>query len=152
MSSFGDLVEMRPIDWYDGIVTGLVTFSNDARWFYASMLGWSMDLSEKIYALVPLREESVERLLSLLRTQRAPFNADIEEWNSIQREAYLLKRSISGKVAIVRCRELDSGVLSLAEVDIDENGLREALGQDVEMALAEGQAERWLELLATTQR
>lgn len=146
MRSSGDVLEVRPIEWYDGVVSGLVTFSSDPHWFYASLLGWSLELDERVYGLVPLSEDVARRMLALI--PRVPGNADGDRWNSIQREVGHLKRHYEGKVTIVRCRNLGEPVLSCVEMDVDEHELRQALGQDIEVASGEGHAEKWLELLS----
>jgi hypothetical protein len=145
MRSLGELAEVRVIEWYDGIVSGLVRFSVHSHWSYVSLLGWSPHLQEKLYALVPLDVATAKRILPLVAITSGSSGA--EDWFAIQKEVELLKRAYRGSVYLIRCRNLEEPALAMMEVGIDDHGIRHHLGREVDVAVAEGEMERWLELL-----
>lgn len=137
-------IETVPIAWYDGIVSGLVRSPASAEWHFASLLAWSHETHEKVYAIVPLNRKRADRLLSLAIDGRS--GANEEHWQAVLSELSIFRSEVSGKAILVRCRDLGGFVTAIAGVDVDDFGLRSQLGQDVELAFSEERIEIWLGL------
>jgi len=148
MSDRFEIQNLHAIDWYDGVVTGLVQRVDSSRWWLASLLAWYPDLGERIYALVPLDNEVAGRLLAVV-SERAEAEDDKQrKWDAIQQALADIRREQRGAVQLLRCRSLGEPVLGHAEVDIGEPSVRDAIGQDIETAIAGSQdaaGRRWIE-------
>jgi hypothetical protein len=140
------ITESHPIDWYDGLVTGLVRLRGQSEWFYVSLLAWSMRLEEKVFAVVAVTDEIAQRLIALL--SKTAEGATEETWSAIQKEVARLRTEASGKARLIRCKEFGEPAAAEMEVELDELDLRDQLGQDIQSSLDEKQVKRWLGLEA----
>jgi hypothetical protein len=138
------VTEGRPIHWYDGLVSGLARLRCEPGWFYVSLLAWSHDVDEQVFAVIPISAEFADRITRLLPSQ--PSSGSEEQWQAIDREVSKLRSEYRGTVRLIRCRHFGDPIVALAEIDIDALGLRAHIGQDLENALCEEQIEKWIGL------
>jgi hypothetical protein len=58
------------IDWYDGIISALVKFTDVHDWFLMSMAAWDLNQSSKVYTLKTLSPSILEELLKKFKVTR----------------------------------------------------------------------------------
>ena len=138
---------VRSIEWYDGVVLGIVRRQHPPGLFLASLLAWNVERNERAYALVPLAEEEARSLnLAVENVQ----SANEEDWLKIQIKIERLVRAYSGPVEIGVCRRLGDGFWRSAMFSIGDEGIRDQLVPDVEEVVEAGRLEMWVERIAMT--
>jgi len=137
------VVDSHPIDWYDGMVSGLARLRDEPGWFYVSLLAWSQEVDEQVLALLPASDEFANRVLCMLPGDSS---GNEEQWQAINAEVLKHRVGYQGKVRLIRCRHFGDPIIALAEIDVDDLGLREQLGRDVQSALHDDEVEKWLGL------
>jgi len=138
------ITESHPIDWYDGLVSGLIRIRGQSEWFYVSLLAWSMRLEEKVFAVVSVPDKIAQRLSALLSNTAEATRE--KRWSAIQHEIAGLRAEASGKARLIRCRDFGEPAAAEMEVELDELDLRDQLGQDIQSSLDEMQVKRWFGL------
>jgi hypothetical protein len=58
------------LDWYDGILTAVVQFSDKENWHLVSLRAWDLNKREKVYSLNELTVEDNRKILSLFKDQK----------------------------------------------------------------------------------
>lgn len=143
------IAEARVIDWYDGIVSGLLRLQSFQKWFFVSLLAWNQQADRKVFAVFELAESQSDRLMHLLSNGEE--GETERRWKDIQDEIKVLRESLQGRIILVECRDIDSPISSTSEIDIDQKGIREQIGQSVEQALSANRIETWFGHLGLTE-
>lgn len=127
---------MEPIeilDWYDGVVVGLVRLSWTEGLFLASLLCWSQQKRRRVLGLLRVDDAEAGKIK----------HAAAGEW--LELVAYL--RDLAGRAtgdAMVLSTDEESGVITtVTTVPVEE--VREHMLSDVERSL-EPERQRWLAL------
>ena len=137
-SSF-TISQLQVIDWYDGIVVALVRFEEGEGWFLASLLAWRQDGDERVYALVPIGGQFLERMLDVAREGNTKRN-----WQEIKKQLARFRNQCTADAIVIRCRELGARVYAVAEMSLETLGLRAQIGQEVDGAISEERVDIWL--------
>lgn len=126
------VVPVEILDWYDGLVTGVVRLSWEDGWFLASLLSWSQESRRRAFGLIRVQEVDVERIKHI---------AGGGQWPDVMAHLQALCCRATGEALVVSVDERSDVVLAAKRLSIDD--LRDDMLSQVERALAP-ERRKWL--------
>lgn len=131
MSAERTVEPVKILDWYDGLVSGVVRVSWVEGRFLAALLCWSMDRRLRVYALRRLGELDLREL-------------EQSDWLRLTTTIERIFLVDGASVSLI-CVDEQNGIV-VAEEDVPASEVEGQLALDVEQALAPQQA-TWLSRL-----
>ncbi|MCJ8337089.1 MAG: hypothetical protein MJK10_01335 [Pseudomonadales bacterium] len=135
-----EIDKIKVIDWYDGVVTGLITITDRTGWFFASLLAWNPESQEKIFSIFPLNMECSDRLIEILSD-----DSDSGVWSSLEHEIITIRTNYLGNVMVIKCLDLGEPVISGFEDDLDVLQIRSQVGRDIEDVILDDRSTAWFD-------
>ena len=123
------------IDWYDGVVTALVAKQPGDTWLLASLLSYNISARERVYALLPVKDQIAASMLRELDAGEESDEDKGQRWDYLTRAIAEIADSAVGQVEIVRCKSLLEDFLTTWTADIADPEIRKRIGQQVEGAI-----------------
>ena len=121
------------LDWYDGIVVGVVRVGRTSTLFLAALLCWAQERRRRVYALLEIERAEVDRL-----------QAAGGDWSRLEAEVEHSFAEANREISIV-CMDERSAAVE-AEKRVPSSDVLVDLVSDVEEALAPERM-RWLDML-----
>jgi hypothetical protein len=116
---------LEVIDWYDGIVQALVSTNWLPNISLCSLLAFDVETKRRVFGLLPLAEEEVSKIKSLLN----------KDWDLLATYLKELWLKVSENVTLISCKDPENQII--AKTVVEANKLRGEKFLDIEDAVSE---------------
>lgn len=135
-----EVINTRIIDWYDGIVAGLLRIKNFDCWLHVNVVAIDESTRNKIYLALILNDDQAQEYTDALEC-----NLDRDEkWNRLQKLNKQLSQSYSKAIHIIACKDLESGSTTVTKPILGELSLSQYIGMDYEEAFITESYQNWM--------
>jgi hypothetical protein len=125
------ILSVEILDWFDGIVLGIVQLSWRGGFFLASLVAWSPDDKRRALALVPVTQEQQDRFRAMAAS----------DWSQLLIDLRLFCSAATGR-AIILCVDDRTDVIA-GETEVNCADVSGDMIGDVSES-TEAQRQRWL--------
>jgi hypothetical protein len=141
------ITSVEVIDWNDGVVSAVLSFGASRPRCLTLLLAWSLGTELRVYALVPISNQTADRLVELSRASDA-----VARWDQIVALMSDAARTQTGPLQVVACEEIDGVVLGSAMVPAHEIPELHFFGQRAGNTLGDARLRGWMDKTGTKQQ
>ncbi len=98
------VTQSEAIDWYDGIITGLIKIADFNKWLFLSLIAFDFSTRKKVYALFVLDDDLSKRYLETIRDD----SSKDDKWTTLDELNRKVVNNYQGEFFLASCiRHID---------------------------------------------